>query len=442
MAGFEEESFSQKRWVLPPRPLFSMSRFSFPLPVRTAIAGIGGFGAAHHDVHKALETSGQSRVVATCDPALSRLGEICGRHHFAERGISLYEDFETMLAAHAGEIDLGVVATPIQCHAPMHEAFIRNGSACYLEKPPTLDPDELERMLVVEEKAVVSTNVGFSFVFSPERLDLKRRMMAGEFGALKRLSFLGLTRRLPSYYTRSNWAGKLLLDDNLLLDSCLGNAMSHYLNALLLFGNLEELQGWGRPRSMDCELYRANPIQGADTIFARGQLDNGVELRVAASHACSHEGMWEEVLEFEEAVITIRAGFEVQITRPDRTVENYSHPPAHLSACVETYFQYLRGETSRPSQRLGDCLGFVETNALFYLAAGKIHQLPTESLTQASAVDAMVLSDVEAAGRSLLEEGSLPSESGYIWAAPGGSETIASLPKLRDVIEDMMTTLV
>jgi len=417
-----------------------MSRFPLSSPIRTAIAGIGGFGAAHHDVHKALEKSGKSRVVSTCDPALSRLEEICLRHDFAGRKISTYDDFDAMMAAHAGEIDLGVVATPIQCHAPMHEAFVRNGSACYLEKPPTLDPEELERMLEVEKDAVVTTNVGFSLIFAPERLALKRRMIAGEFGTLKRLSFLGLTSRAPAYFARSNWAGKLLLNDNLLLDSCLGNAMSHYLNALLTFGNQQELQGWGRPRTMDCELYRANPIEGTDTIFARGQLDNGVEFRVAASHACSQQGLTEEILEFEDATITIRSACEVEITWPDHPVETESHQPAHLVPGMEIYLQYLQGKMPRPAQTLEDCRGFVETNALFYLAAGKIHQVPTGSLSQAASDEPIVLSEVEPAGRKLLIEGLLPSEAGYPWGAPGGTATIASLPGLRKIIEDMAGT--
>jgi len=193
---------------------------------------------------------------------------------------------------------------------------------------------------------------------------------------------------------------------------------------------------------MDCELYRANPIEGTDTIFARGQLDNGVEFRVAASHACSQQALTEEILEFEDATITIRSACEVEITRPGHAVETESHQPAHLVPGMEIYLQYLLGKVPRPSQTLEDCRGFVETNALFYLAAGKIHQVPTGSLSQAASDEPIVLSEVEPAGRKLLLEGLLPSEAGYPWAAPGGTATIASLPRLRNIIEDMAGTLV
>jgi len=407
------------------------------LPIRTAIAGIGGFGAAHHSVQQIYETAGLTRVVATCDPALSQLEEICTRHDFAGRNVRTYEDFETMLAKHGSEIDLGIIATPIQCHAPMHEAYIRNGSACYLEKPPTLDPEELDRMLVVEESARIPSNVGFSHVFVPERLALKQRMLDGEFGQLKRISFLGLTPRRPAYFARSNWAGKLLLHGNLLLDSCLGNAMSHYLNSLLLFGHQGALQEWARPKSLDCELYRANPIEGTDTIFVRGQLDNGVEFRVAGSHACSDESIFEERMEFTEATIIIRGITEVTIERPGRPTETESLPGAALKSCVSTYLEFLQGHLPRPSQRLVDCRGFVETNALFYLAAGQIHTLPELALSQATPEDVIELRDVGKAGRRLLTEGLMPTEAGYSWAAPGGSASLEALPQLRSVIDGM-----
>lgn len=414
-----------------------MTTIPTELPIRTVIAGIGGFGASHHTVQKIFEAEGQTQLIATCDPALSRLGEVSSRCDFAGRNVSTYEDFDTMLAKHGSEIDLGIIAAPIQCHAPMHEALIRNGSACYLEKPPTLDPEELDRMLTVEESAPVATNVGFSYVFHPERLALKQRMLNGEFGALERLSFLGLTPRSPAYFTRSNWAGKLLLHGNLLLDSCLGNAMSHFLNSLLFFGHQKALQEWARPESLECELYRANPIEGTDTIFARGQLENGVEFRVASSHACTGETIFEERMEFADATITIRGINAITIERPGRPSESESFPAPALKDCVNTYLQFLQDHLPRPSQRLVDCRGFVETNALFYLAAKQIHTLPASALFQSTPEDFIELRDVEKAGRQLLTEGLLPAEAGYSWAVPGGSASLQALPQLRSVIDKM-----
>lgn len=408
------------------------------VPLRTAIAGIGGFAAAHHGIFAELEERGLARVVATCDPALDRLAEICQSRGFVRRGIRTYKGFDEMLHGHCGELDLGVVATPIGCHAPMHEALVRARLACYLEKPPTLDPEELRRMLAIEENAVVPTNVGFSFVHLPERHALKRRMLGAEFGALRTMSFLGLSQRAPSYFQRNNWAGKLMLGENLLLDSCLGNAMAHFVNNLLFFGNQDDRQQWSRPVEMASELYRANPIEGPDTIFAICRLDSGVELRLAATHACPNPSpILEEVMEFERATVTIRSANQVTIQRPGSPIERFSISGASLDQSVCCYLDFLRGRSARPAQTLRDCLGFVETNALFYLAAGQIHELPASALLQEQAESAIVLPDIERAGRLLVADAVLPSQAGYSWARPGARAAIEALPNLRQCVQHM-----
>ena len=410
-----------------------------PIPVRTAIAGIGGFGNAHHGIFANLEKSHQARVVATCDPALERLGEICEARDFISRGVRTHTDFDAMIKAHRGEIDLGVVATPIHLHAAMHEAFVRCGAACYLEKPPTLDPVELQLMLEVEEDAVLPTNVGFSYVHLADRLKLKRRMVDGEFGALKSMSFLGLAQRLPSYFSRNTWAGKLLVGKNLLLDSCLGNALAHFLNNMLFFGEQSAVQAWARPESMACELYRANPIEGADTIFAVCTLDNEVELRLAASHACSNPGqITEERMEFEQAIVTIRATNQVTIERQGNATESFDIATGTLAGSLDDYFAYLKNGSVRPAQTLRDCVGFVEANALFYLAAGRIHTIPASALHQDATDSAICLSDVAGAANRLIQEGRLPSEAGFQWATPGGKSTIQALPRLRETIDELV----
>jgi len=415
-----------------------LNKHRINFPSRTLIAGIGGFAAKHHVTFADLEARNEARVVATCDPMLEHLGEVCIAHGFDVRGVSTYKTFEEMCEAKRGGIELGVVATPIQCHAPMHQAFVHNRIACYLEKPPTLDPLELQRMIEVDERASIPTNVGFCFIHLSERLDLKRRMLDGEFGALKQMSFLGLAAREPSYFQRNKWAGRLTLDGNLLLDSCLGNAMSHFVNSMLFFANQNGLQAWARPLEMDCELYRANAIEGTDTIFADCRLDSGVGLRMAATHACDNkEQVVEERLEFERATITIKSVNIITIERPGRADEVIQTVEASLPLSVGDYFKFLKGDTHRPAQTLPDCVGFVETNALFYLAGKKIHTVPLKSLRQANRKSVVAIPDIEQAGRRFLADGVLPSEAGYPWARPGGRSSVKDLPNLARAVESL-----
>lgn len=408
-------------------------------PLRTGIVGIGGFGSAHHGVFETLEARGLVRVVATCDPALPRLGEVCAGRRFAERGIETYEDFPTMIASHGSDLDLGVIAAPIHLHAEMHATLVDKRVACYLEKPPTLDPVELEQMIEKELDASIPTNVGFSFVHMPARIALKRRILSGEFGSMTRVSFLGLSRRQPSYFQRNNWSGKLIHNDRLLLDSCLGNAMSHFVNSILFFAGRDDTFEWARPLQLGCELYRANPIEGADTIFALGHLCNGIEIRIASSHACPNdEQLIEEVMEFESATITIRSIDQVSIQRPGRTEECFSMEGPSLAASVADYLDFLLGKKDRPAQKLTDCLGFVETNALFYLAARSIGNIPVHLISQQAGPDsAKVIPDVEDAARLLINSGRLPSDADFPWAIPGGQAGIDSIGNIERVVREM-----
>ncbi len=407
-------------------------------PLRTAIAGIGGFAAAHHEEFARLELAGTARVVAACDPAADRLEEIQNTHRFAERGLEVHRSFDAMIHSVGGNLDLGVVAAPIPLHAPMHEAFVRNGAACYLEKPPTLDPEEFARMTGLEKGAAFATNVGFAYIHLPDRIALKRRMISGEFGPLRRAAFLGLAQRRSAYYQRSNWAGKLMLGDSLVLDSCMGNALAHFLNNLLFFAGSAGVQDWARPTDMVCEMYRANPIEGTDTIFAQAGLTNGVELRIAASHACpNRDEVIEERLIFDHATVTIRGATQVSIVRPDGPEESFPIAKASLSGAIGHYCGYLMGDHPRPAQTLEDCRGFVETNALFYLAGQRIQPVPAHSLGRDEDPSAVVIPDVADAARGVMEHGTLPSQGGFAWANAGGSAGIAALPGLRRTVMRM-----
>lgn len=410
------------------------------LSPRTAIAGIGGFAHAHHTAFEALEAQGKARVVATCDPARDRLGDVCKELRFSSRGVQTYTSFGEMLAGQNGHLDLGVIAAPHQFHAEMHEEFVRRNIACYLEKPPTLDLEEFQRMLAVETRATRATNVGFRFVHDASRIALKERIRRGEFGALKRVTFLGLSQRAPAYFQRNSWAGRLMVGDKLLLDSCLGNAMAHFINSLLFFAGTDHPRQWARPQKMASELYRANPIEGTDTIFASGRLINGVDFRFAATHAYENtQSAIEETLIFDRAVVTIHDIASGTIERPGAATEPFSLARPILHDALHDYLEFYEGRVPRPSQTLEDSLGFVETNALFYLAAGeKIHDIPAPLILRNQETGALGIPNIERASREFLTDGLFPSQSGkYPWSHPGGAADLTQLHNLPQVIRKL-----
>ena len=254
-------------------------------PLNVAVIGLGGFAASHHRALLSLENDGLCRVVATCDPFPVNFAQEQRDYQFAERGVRVFDDYLTMLDALRDEIEVVTVPTPLPLHAEMHRACVQRGLACYLEKPPTLYWRELEAMLEVEKAAKFSTNVGFNFIAETARQNLKRRLMIGEFGALRRVSFLGHWPRRAEYFQRAAWAGRIRLDGRLVLDSCIGNALAHYIHNLLFWAGTREIFDWATVSCMKAELSRAHDIENYDTIFARGSFENGVEFRIAATHS-------------------------------------------------------------------------------------------------------------------------------------------------------------
>jgi len=412
------------------------------LPLRIAIAGIGGFGSAHHQNLLSLEENGVCKVVATCDPKAAELEAIQQKYRFAERGVAVYTDFTAMLDAHQGGFDLVTLATPIGLHAPMHRACVERGLACYLEKPPTLDPEELEAMIRTDNEAAQAgraTQVGYNYIYLPHRQELKRRILAGEFGRLQRVSFYGMWPRSRSYYTRNNWAGRLLLGDTILLDSCCGNAMSHHLHNILFFGGLEGQHCWGHPRAVEAELYRANPIEGTDTVFARGELENGVEFRIAAGHPCDQPSSSTlEILTCEEAEIEIDSGARtLKIRHRNGRLEESEAAPPILKENFALYGRYLGGKEERPPTLLSDCRGFVALNALLYLATDGIATVPAPHAAEIPVPGndgdrVYVIHGLCDIGRRMIDTGEFPSEQGCVaWARPGGRATADALGELR-----------
>ncbi len=411
-------------------------------PLSVAVAGIGGFATAHHESLWQLEKEGVLRVVATCDPKAPDLTESAEAFRFEERGVAVYTDFEAMLAAHRQELHLITLATPIRLHAPMHRACVEAGIACYLEKPPTLDPAELEAMIATDQRAAHATMVGFNYIYQPFRLELKRRLLSGEFGALLRVGYEGLWPRSEVYYQRNNWAGRLLIGDHLLLDSCCGNAMSHHLHNILFFAGDEAIFSWSSPAYLEAELYRANRIEGVDTVFAKGVLRNGVGLRLACSHAVTGKSKTCEMLVFEKAHIAINlSAGRYTIHHEDGRIEEKAIDLPTVTDNLRLYIDYLMGTHQRPTTLLSDCRPLIELNALLYLAAEKITPLPNDAILrvrqEGDTATTCSIPGLAIATERMLAEGELPTQQGLPWASPGGSATVEELPHLLATVQQM-----
>jgi predicted dehydrogenase len=399
-------------------------------PVRIGIIGMGGFAGVHHDTVAALEAEGEFRLVAACDPAMDAFAARAEALRFAERGVRCFTDYRALLDACASDLDMVTIPTPIPLHAPMHRAAVAHGLAVYLEKPPTLDARELEAMIAADTGRF-RTNVGFNFIVEPERQALKARLVAGEFGPVRRVAVYALWPRNAAYFARAPWAGRLQLDGRLVLDSCIGNAMAHQVHDGLFWCG-DAPWAWGAVTRVAAELYRAHPIEGMDTAFLNVAA-GGVALDIAMSHACTGDSRQEERVQCADAEIRyhIYGDTAYEIRWADGRVETGPRTIANLVAMnFRAYAAYLRGEADRPLTTLADSRPFVHLNDLAYLAAGRI--TPVQSEAQPDGHRA-VAGLPEAVAR-FVDTGIPPSAQGVPWAAPGGTATPADLPRLEATV--------
>jgi predicted dehydrogenase len=410
-------------------------------PIRTGIIGMGGFAGWHHNTVARLEERGESKLVCTCDPHASMFGIQRENWKFSQRGVRVFDDYRTMLAECHGELDLLVVPTPIQLHAEMHRAGVELGLPVYLEKPPTLDHAELERMIRDDTRARKASLVGFNFIIEKTRLALKARIVAGEFGAVRGATLAALWPRPSDYFRRNNWAGRLMMEDRIVLDSCFGNALAHFVHNLLFWAGHGALFSWAQLAAVRAELYRAHAIEGADTFFVEADTVAGETLRFALSHACAGASSQTETVVCEKATVRYIIGQQADIRWTDGRVERLT--PESFDGLAENhldYYRYLRGESERPATTLADSRPFVELNDLAHVSSGRIAPIPATLVKgfrdEKEQKDYLDVAGIPAAQEAFLVRGLWPGAHGWQREA-GEVVTRADLPRFHTTIRAM-----
>jgi len=346
-------------------------------PVRIGIVGMGGFAGSHHNTVARLEERGLVRLVCACDPRLGAFAAEQQAWRLGERGVRVFDDYRAMLAVCHGELDYVATPTPLRLHAEMHDVITSYGLPAYVEKPPTLDFQELDRMIAADTRARKSSLVGFNFIVERSRLKLKERLLSGEFGAIRGGTLAALWPRPSGYFARNGWSGRLIMDDQVVLDSCFGNAMAHFVHNMLFWTGTPGLYSWANIAAVRAELYRAHAIEGADTFFVEADLASGCTLRFALSHACAGASASSETVICEKAILRYSVGGQIEVSWKDGRTERISSSPFdgleenHLEYC-----RYMRGEVPRPATTLEDSRPLVVLNDLAHVSSGVIHPIP------------------------------------------------------------------
>jgi predicted dehydrogenase len=194
-----------------------------------------------------------------------------------------------------------------------------------VEKPVAATLQDIDTILAARLIAGRLVAVGFQDLYVSAAHDIKRRVLAGEIGRLRRMVVRGQWPRSSAYYARNGWAGRVRLDSGWVLDSPVSNAFAHFL-MLALFWAGETPEAVAVPVELDAELYRAGNIESFDTASLRIQTAGGVEILFYGSHAGRQDLVPEVKLSGDSGAITWLYERTYAIERAGRSPETKRVP--------------------------------------------------------------------------------------------------------------------
>lgn len=386
--------------------------------IRAALVGVSGYGRWH--LLMAMEQKLLGRLQLVGATVIDRAQQEATCRRLGRLGVPVFDTFEAMMAQLAGQIDLLLVPTGIQWHAPMTLAGLRGGMHVLVEKPVAATMAEVDAIEAAAAAAGKLVAVGYQDLYEPTTHDLKRRLLAGEIGTLRSVRVRGLWPRSTGYYTRNGWAGRLRVNGAAVYDSPVNNAFAHFL-MLALFWSGQTPDAVAEVADLEAELYRAGEIESFDTASLRLRTREGVEIVFVASHAGQDDFAPEVQLTGDAGAIGWT--YESAYTVSRRGVPAETRPvPVQLEVRLRVLDAVV--------DRLLTGTGYVVTpaavrehtrliNALHEFFP--IRDIPAEQLTTIKGPQGEFrrARDLDAAAARAFVEGRLFSEVGAPWAQPG-----------------------
>lgn len=234
--------------------------------IKVALFGVSGYAANYIYTMTHPRREGV-KLVAAVDP-FNKDCDVC----------PVYDTAEEMYAHH--QPDLVVVATPIHCHVAQAVEAFRHGCHVALEKPIAANMDGVREILKARDESGKYLSVGFNMCADPVIRQIWADAQSGLFGKPVAFKTIVLWPRGHVYYSRgSGWAGKRYArNGEPIFDSVLSNATAHYLMNMLYMLNEPMAE-------LDCQTYRANPIETYDTAIVKGRTASGADMFIAVTHA-------------------------------------------------------------------------------------------------------------------------------------------------------------
>lgn len=240
--------------------------------IKMAMIGAGGY--AYELLKRIWDLSDRIELVAvTSNPARKS----SGRADCQSRGVAIFDDVEQLIRNVKGKVDVIFIPSPIHTHFNLTKKCIDAGFDVFLEKPPVATIQDLDKLTKFVEKKGKKVPVAFQYLYSEIVQELKKRIVQRLYGKVKRIRAMAGWPRFDVYYNRSEWAGKLNIDGQWVLDGTINNPLAHMLGDELYLAS-DQPSVMAEPVSVEAELYQGHEIESEDTSSLRIITDNDVEI--------------------------------------------------------------------------------------------------------------------------------------------------------------------
>jgi predicted dehydrogenase len=272
---------------------------------RVALIGVSGYGKIYYKILRELHL--QKEILLAGATIIDPSAEQATLAELRSLGCAIYPDYNEMLGGLKGRIDLCAIPTGIPWHTPMTLAALEAGAHVLVEKPLAATVKEVDTIRAAEKALGRLVMVGFQYLYCPENISLKKDLLAGSVGAIRRVKIIGCWPRGFDYYSRTDWAGRIKSGPFWVLDSPVSNAFAHHLSLGLFFAG-PKLASSAAPVRLTAELYRAKAVENYDTAVLHVETDSGVDVHFYATHSCETNVEPEIEIEGDEGSVIWRHG--------------------------------------------------------------------------------------------------------------------------------------
>jgi predicted dehydrogenase len=370
------------------------------------ITGLGGYAGQMLDW--LLETDGAAsgvQIGAICEPQVELFPTTAAE--LARRGIPIRTSYADFLAE---KLDAVYLPLPIHLHRQYTEQALGARKPVLCEKPAAGCIDDVDAMIAARDRARLPAAIAFQHVYQPSVRRAKQRLLAGEFGAVRRASVMGCWPRNEEYFRRNDWAGKISLHGQMVSDSPANNAMAHYIHLCLFLLD-------SRPRTVEAELYRANSIENYDTCSLRVTLEDGIQMLVGLTHASARQVDVEIVIHTDRGELRCVAGDRIEFHANNRSETMLLEKPLQ-AAMFRGFAEYVRSGND-------DGVGTLEMARRHSAVIGAASQSPIVDVPANRVGGVQAIAGIEEILRQSVEAGHMLYESRLTpWARPATSADV------------------